>query len=121
MLKKAALLAFACLPLAAQAAATWAYGLTIERIRLDDTYAYVKTETQPSNTCSLYGEYFMFDHTTSAGPSWLSSLMMAQAASLSLHLHYTESTTPDTDHNTGCTQSTVSKLYSLRVLSPGVS
>jgi hypothetical protein len=68
-------------------------GVQVGRIRVHDNGNALINVTghQPPGTCSNWGEYFMFNHTTDAGKSLLSTLLSARMAGKSVFIWYTDS------------------------------
>jgi len=92
------------------ATAAYPTGLTIARVRVHQGAAYFGTTAQPGNTCSLWGEYFKFDSTTSDGKNYLATLLTAKAAGKLASVWYVNSTAPGTNQSNGCNESSVSIL-----------
>ena len=83
--------------------ADYATGQRIEKIYSSATgEVRIRTESQPSNTCSYYGWYFTFDSTTDGGKSLLSLILAAKATDSTLEIWYTTSLAPGTDETNGC-------------------
>lgn len=89
--------------------------LSVARVRVHPGESYVGTSGQPSSTCSIYGEYFKFDHTTPHGKSLLATLLTAKAAGKPVELWYTASASPDSNQSTGCNRSTISILTGVSI------
>ena len=96
-------------------ATDWKGSLTIDKIRVNATWAYFSTTTQPPNTCSLWGEFLMFDYKTEAGQVYYNSLLAAKMANKKIDIWYVASSAPDTNQSNGCNETTASLLYGLRV------
>jgi len=94
----------------AYAETVWVPNLTIDKLRIEEASTYIKTTIQPSNTCSNYGYYVTFNHTTESGKAFLSALLTAKASSTTVQLWYTSSTAPGTTHQNGCSGISISKL-----------
>jgi hypothetical protein len=89
--------------------------LVVARIRMDSQLAVLGTTTQPANTCNWHGEFFVFDHTTSAGKSFLGTLLTAKASGRTISVWYTASGAPGTNASNGCTATTVSTLIAVAI------
>ena len=96
-------------------AAGYAGKLSVNRIRMDDPIVYFGTTPQPASTCSNWGEYFKFDHTTPAGKSFLSTLLMAKASGKLLDVWYIESNAPGTDQSNGCAKDSLAVVTGIGV------
>lgn len=96
-------------------AAGYAGNLSVNRIRMDDPLVYFGTTPQPASTCSNWGEYFKFDHTTPAGKSFLSTLLMAKASGKFLDVWYIESSSPGTTQANGCNRDALSVITGIGV------
>ena len=91
--------------------------LAVKRVRVFDSgIVYFGTSSQPTDTCSNWGEYFQFDHTTAAGKSMLSTLLSAKASSMKVVLWYVESTVPGTNQENGCTKDALSLVTGIGLL-----
>lgn len=91
--------------------AGYASGLEVMRMRVhDDGEVYFGTSVQPTGTCSNWGEYFKFNHTTAEGKSLLSTLLSAKASGMKIAVWYVESTAPGTDQSTGCTNDSIALI-----------
>lgn len=78
-------------------------GMDVLRLRVHSSgEVYFRTSTQPAGTCSNWGEYFKFDHTTAAGKSLLSTLLAAKASGTRVAVWYIDSAAPGTDQTSGC-------------------
>jgi len=87
--------------------AGFAAGLDVWRIRVHTSNVVLfGSQTQPANTCNNWGEYFIFDQTTDAGKSLLSTLLTAKASGKLVTVWYADSPTAGTDHTNGCTNNT---------------
>lgn len=96
-------------------AAGYAGKLSVNRIRMDDPMVYFGTTPQPASTCSNWGEYFKFNHTTPAGKSFLSTLLMAKASGKLIDVWYMESGAPGTDQSNGCDKDSLALLTGIGV------
>jgi hypothetical protein len=74
-------------------------------------------ETQPPGTCSNWGEYVIFDSTTTEGKALLSALFITVSAGSLIDIWYTDSTAPGTDQADGCGGSSMSTLWMIRLKS----
>jgi hypothetical protein len=92
------------------AAADFASGLTIARVRLHEGVVYFGTTVQPGNTCNVYGEYFRFDPNTTNGKNFLATLLTAKTAGKLASVWYVNSTAPGTNQNNGCDASSIAIL-----------
>lgn len=94
----------------AMAANLYAGNLDVSRLRVHNLSTYFGTTSQPAETCSAWGEYFKFDHTTETGKAFLSMLMTAKTSGQKIQVWYTSSTAPGTNQTSGCNDQTISIL-----------
>lgn len=97
------------------AATSYTAGLTVTRIWLSGANAYVYTDPQPADTCSYWGAYLVFDHTTQIGRSYLSTLLVAKTSGSVIDAWYSFSSSPGSNQTNGCDSAAVSTLQQLRL------
>lgn len=68
-------------------------------------------ENAPSDTCDHHSRKFKLDVTENKGKNMLSLLLAAKLANKKIDIWYTASTTPGTNKDTGCTQSTMAEVF----------
>ena len=61
-------------------------------------------------TCNYFTNQFRFDVSTPEGKNLLLTVMAAKTTGLTLLVGYTDSTAPGTNHNSGCTYSTMADV-----------
>jgi len=97
--------------LSLNANATFSGGLEIMRVRVHaEGLVLFGASVQPANTCSSWGEYFIFDHTTASGKSLLSTLLTAKASGKTIQVWYINSTAVGTNQTSGCDSATMAKV-----------
>jgi hypothetical protein len=84
--------------------------LSVARVRVHPAETYVGTSLQPSDTCSEFGEFYKFDHTTPHGKSLLATLLTAKATGKNVEIWYLPSTASGTNQTNGCNTSTMAVL-----------
>ncbi len=92
----------------------YAGSVTVARIRIHPlpygAYFGLTNTPLPTDVCSLYGESFRFDHTTSHGKSLLATLLTAKVSGKLVDLWYSPSSAPGKNETNGCNDSTISTL-----------
>jgi len=99
----------------------YANNLMLARIRINTAGVYVGMTRQPGNTCSMWGEFLKFDHTTSHGKSLLAMLVVAKTSEEIIEIWYTPSANPNTNETNGCDNTSMAVLTGVAIGSPGVS
>jgi len=79
---------------------------------------YFGISPQPAETCSYWGEHFVFDGATSGGKNMLSMLLTAKHGNYKVHVWYKESSTPSVDQDNGCRPNTMARVYHIAVVDP---
>ncbi len=91
-------------------------GVTIDRLRVHNGFAYVQTSVFPSkNACDLYSEYYKFDVKTEEGKAYLSALLAAKTTGAVVDVWYSISSAPGENQTSGCNENTVSTLQGVRL------
>lgn len=91
--------------------------VTVARIRLDATtqVEFGVIGSQPANTCSDWGEYFVIDTSTASGKNFYNTLLIAKLTNKIVDLWYSSSTTPGKDQTNGCVRSSMSLITGISI------
>ena len=66
-----------------------------------------------SNTCHHWGYNLKLDITTEQGKAMFKLLTIAKITDTTVGIGYTNSPTPGTDHNSGCSKDNMSEIYAV--------
>ena len=115
---RAKLLALVLILLPAGHAAADGYSgpLTVATVNVGQGRATFGTTTQPTDTCSYFGYYFIFDSTTADGKSMYAMLLAAKLSARQVNVWYTPSSARGTNENNGCVPSAWAVLTQVAIL-----
>jgi len=106
------LIVFCCL--STNVYAGYADGVNVARVRIHDNgEAFFGVDVQPVGTCSNWGEYLKFDHTTPAGKTLMSALLVAKSSGKPIGVWYDDSSVPGATQENGCSESAMAVLTAI--------
>ena len=93
--------------------ANFTSGQTPKMIYGADTIRFGVDNPPAGKVCDSYGRHFQFNATTEGGKNILSMLLAAEMSGRKIDVWYTESSTPDTDEQSGCWTGTMATVISI--------
>lgn len=94
----------------------YAGGLDVRRVYVDHLgKVHFGTSSQPANTCSNWGEYWIFDSNTKGGKQMLSVLLSAKLTYRKIDVWYEISSMPGTNQYTGCSDDAMARAVMISI------
>ena len=92
----------------------WVPNLTLTHLAIVDSgIVFFSTSATPTATCLYWGSQFRFDSNKPGGQQMYAMLLTAKSSKQQVNLSYGGSSTPNTDHNNGCSESTMANVWSI--------